>query len=176
MHKELDQQLMTLKRYQLQPGVDSSRLDTLIDSLSYNRDQIAATGTGYLAPLKQSEFLSAIKHRSAIPGGTCEFDLPEYSHWLRQSFKRRKEDLDAWVDAIRPLCNAVSEVLWLVRESSEPVDKLAIGGMYQHSVQRDISCRLIRVCIDDDSSLFREIIDSRAVQTGRDVAFQLSIC
>ena len=64
--------------------------------------------------------------------------------------------------------------------------------MYQHSVQRDISCRLIRVCIDDDRSLFPEIsgsqhrftvrflewsmIDSRAVQTGRDVAFQLSIC
>jgi cell division protein ZapD len=192
VHKELDQQLLTLKRYRAQPGVDGGRLDTLLDNLSASRDEIAGTGMGYLAPLKQSEFLSAIKHRSAIPGGTCEFDLPEYSHWLRQSFKRRKEDLDAWVGAVRPLCDAVTEVMWLIREGSQPDDKLAEGGMYQHSVQRDTSCRLIRVSLLDDSKLFPEIsgsqhrftvrflewcsVESRAVQTGQDVPFQLSIC
>ena len=192
VHKELDQQLITLKRYSQQPGVDAKRLDTLISNLSENREAIAATGTGYLAPLKQSEFLSAIKHRSAIPGGTCEFDLPEYSHWLRQSFKRRKEDLDGWIGALRPLCDAVTEVMWLIRESSEAVEKLAINGMYQHSVDRDVSCRLIRVSLSDNLSLFPEIsgsqhrftvrflewstIDSRAIQTRNDVNFRLSIC
>ncbi|MEO1202215.1 MAG: cell division protein ZapD [Pseudomonadota bacterium] len=192
VHKELDQQLMTLKRYSQQPGVDKKRLDSLIDNLSRNREEIAAIGTGYLAPLKQSEFLSAIKHRSAIPGGTCEFDLPDYSHWLRQSFKRRKEDLDSWIGALRPLCNAVSDVLWLIRESSDAIEKLAINGMYQHSVDRDVSCRLIRVSIADELSMFPEIsgsqhrftvrflewstIESRAVQTRNDVAFRLSIC
>ncbi len=192
VHKELDQQLMTLTRYRQQPGVDGKRLDTLIDNLSRNREEIAATGTGYLAPLKQSEFLNAIKHRSAIPGGTCEFDLPEYSHWLRQSFKRRTADLDSWIGALRPLCDAASEVLWLIRESADAIDKLAINGMYQHNVDRDVSCRLIRVSLADHLSLFPEIsgsqhrftvrflawstIDSRAIQTDKDVAFKLSIC
>jgi cell division protein ZapD len=192
VHKELDNQLLSLKRFRTQPGVDTNRLDKLIDSLSTSRDDIAATGTGYLAPLKQSEFLNAIKHRSAIPGGTCEFDLPEYSHWLRQSHRRRSEDLDGWVACIRPLCRAVTELLWLIRESSEPLDKLAISGMYQHNMQRDMSCRLIRVSLAEGAGLFPEIsgsqhrftvrllewstIDSRAVQTARDVPFQLSIC
>ncbi|MDJ0939848.1 MAG: cell division protein ZapD [Woeseiaceae bacterium] len=192
VHKELDQQLATLERFQSQPGVDGGRLETLVKTLSDSRDQVAGIGTGYLQPLKDSEFLSAIKHRSAIPGGTCEFDLPEYSHWLRQSYSRRQKDLGNWIGAIRPLCDGVTEVLWLIRESSEPINKLAINGMYQHSMQKDTHCRLLRVSIADDSSLFPEIsgsqhrftvrflewssIDSRAVQTGHDVPFLLSIC
>ncbi len=64
--------------------------------------------------------------------------------------------------------------------------------MYQHSMQKDANCRLLRVLLPDSSALFPEIsgsqhrftvrflewstIDRRAVQTGHDVAFQLAIC
>ena len=192
VHKELDHQITTLQRFQSQPGVDSGRLDSLIRNLVESRGDVSAIGTKYLQPLKESEFLNAIKHRNAIPGGTCEFDMPEYNHWLRQPFERRQEDLARWINAIRPLCDAVVEVLWLIRESADPVDKTAINGMYQHSMQKDVNCRLLRVILPDERSLFPEIsgsqhrftirflewstIDSRAVQTGHDVPFQLAIC
>ena len=192
VHKELDYQLGLLQRFQSQPGVDTRRLDSLIRNLIDNRAQMGEIGAKFLQPLKDSEFLNAIKHRSSIPGGTCEFDLPEYSHWLRQPFNRRAEDLSRWIDAIRPLCDAVTEVLWLIRESARPADKRAINGMYQHSMQKDSSCRLLRVSLPEGSVLFPEIsgsqhrftirflewstIDSRAVQTGHDVDFQLSVC
>ena len=192
VHKELDHQLGLLQRFQSQPGVDTRRLDSLIRNLIDNRAQMGEIGAKFLQPLKDSEFLNAIKHRSSIPGGTCEFDLPEYSHWLRQPFNRRAEDLSRWIDAIRPLCDAVTEVLWLIRESARPTDKRAINGMYQHSMQKDSSCRLLRVSLPEGSALFPEIsgsqhrftirflewstIDSRAVQTGHDVDFQLSVC
>ena len=97
-----------------------------------------------------------------------------------------------WIDDIRPLCDAVAEVMWLIRESVLAADKLAINGMYQHNMQKDASCRLLRVSLVEDSSLFPEIsgsqhrftvrflawstVDRRAVQTGHDVPFQLSIC
>jgi cell division protein ZapD len=192
VHKELDLQLDVLQRYKSQPGVDSGRLDTLIRNLIDSRAEVDAIGTSFLQPLKESDFLNAIKNRSAIPGGTCEFDLPEYSHWLRQPHARRQEDLSVWVGAIRPLCDAVLEALWLIRESAQPVDKLAINGMYQHSMQKDAHCRLLRINLPDNSTLYPEIsgsqhrftvrflewstVDSRAVQTGHDVPFQLSIC
>ena len=192
VHKEIDHQLDLLRRFQSQPEVDTRRLDSLVRNLIDSRARLSEIGTKYLQPLKDSEFLNAIKHRSSIPGGTCEFDLPEYSHWLRQTFSRRAEDLSRWIDAIRPLCDAVAEVLWLIRESARPVDKRAINGMYQHNMQKDTSCRLLRVSLPEGSSLFPEIsgsqhrftirfldwstIDSRAVQTGHDVDFQLSIC
>ena len=192
VHKELDQQLGMLRQFQSQPGVDSGRLDTLIHNLAASRNELSHIGTAYLQPLKDSEFLNAIKHRSAIPGGTCEFDLPEYNHWLRQPFARRQQDMAGWSGSIRPVCDAVTELMWLIRESAEPKEKMAINGMYQHSMQKDNNCRLLRVSLAGDSSLFPEIsgsqhrftvrflewstIDSRAVQTGHDVPFQLSIC
>jgi cell division protein ZapD len=192
VHKELDFQLATLQRFQAMPEVDTSRLDSLVQNLTESRRQVSAIGTGFLQSLKDSEFLNAIKHRSAIPGGTCEFDLPEYSHWLRQPMQRRQLDLGGWINDIRPICDAATEVLWLIRESAQPVDKLAINGMYQHSMQKDVNCRLIRVTLADDCDLFPEIsgsqhrftvrflewstIGSRAMQTTRDVPFELSIC
>ena len=192
VHKELDHQLDVLQRFQSQPGVDTGRLDTLIRNLIDSRAEVDNIGTSFLQPLKDSDFLNAIKNRSAIPGGTCEFDLPEYSHWLRQAHVRRQQDLEIWVGAIRPLCDAVLEALWLIRESAQPLDKLAINGMYQHSMQKDTHCRLLRINLADDSTLYPEIsgsqhrftvrflewstVDSRAVQTGHDVPFQLSIC
>lgn len=192
VHKELDHQLSVLERFQTQPGVDTRRLDALVNNLAVSREQVSQIGTSFLQPLKDCEFLNAIKHRSAIPGGTCEFDLPEYSHWLRQPFDRRQRDINGWLDAIRPLCDAVVEVLWLIRESAQPSEKVAINGMYQHNMQKDVNCRLLRVSIENNASLFPEIsgsqhrftvrflewstLDSRAVQTGHDVPFQLSIC
>jgi cell division protein ZapD len=192
VHKELDHQLGILERYQSQPGVDGGRLDTLIHNLVTSRDELARIGTSFLQPLKDSEFLNAIKHRSAIPGGTCEFDLPVYSHWLRQPYERRQQDMDSWLGAVRPVCDAVTELLWLIRESAEAQDKLAMNGMYQHNMQKDTNCRLLRVSVENGSNLFPEIsgsqhrftvrflewssVDRRAVQTGHDVPFRLSIC
>lgn len=190
--KELDLQTAQLQRFKSQPGVDSRRLDTLIGNLQASRSDIDEAGTNFLQPLKDSEFLNSIKHRSAIPGGTCEFDLPEYSHWLRQPADRRQQDMSGWLSIIRPVCDAVVELLWLIRESAQPQEKVAINGMYQHRMQKDLSCRLLRITLPQDSTLFPEIsgsqhrftmrflewssIDSRAVQTGHDVKFHLSVC
>jgi cell division protein ZapD len=192
VHKELDYQLDALQRYQSQPGVDTGRLDTLIRNLIESRAAVDNIGTSFLQPLKESDFLNAIKNRSAIPGGTCEFDLPEYSHWLRQPYARREQDMEVWIGAIRPLCDAVLEALWLIRESGQPATKVAINGMYQHSMQKDAQCRLLRINLPDGSTLYPEIsgsphrftvrflewstVERRAVQTGHDVQFQLSIC
>jgi cell division protein ZapD len=185
VHKELDLNIDNLKRFQSQPGVDGGRLGNLIANLAAARDDIDVIGTQFMQPLKDSEFLSAIKHRSSIPGGTCEFDLPEYSHWLRQPFERRQKDIDVWIAVIRPICDAITELLWLIRESAQPVEKTAINGMYQHRMQKDRSCRLLRVTLPEISGsqhLFTirfldwSTIDKRAVQTGHDVDFKLSIC
>jgi len=191
-YKELDRQVEALQRYKSEPAVDARRLDSLIRTLVESRQAIDAIGSQFLQPLKDSEFLSAIKHRSTIPGGACEFDLPVYSHWLRQPYARRQQDLAEWMSSIRPLCDAVVELLWLTRETAQPVKKLAINGMYQYNVQKGVNCRMLRVSLPDGSALYPEISGSqhrftirflewssvgrRAVQTGHDVAFQLSIC
>ena len=192
VYKALDRQVEALQRFKSEPAVDARRLDGLIRNLVEIRQALDGMGSQFLQQLKDNEFLSAIKHRSTIPGGACEFDLPVYSHWLRQPYERRQHDLAEWMNCVRPVCDAVVELLWLTRETSQPVKKTAINGMYQYNVQKGANCRMLRVSLPEGSLLYPEIsgsqhrftirflewssVDRRAVQTGHDVAFQLSIC
>ena len=64
--------------------------------------------------------------------------------------------------------------------------------MFQHSMQKDTNCQLLRVSLTAGSTLFPEIsgsqhrftvrflewstVERRAVQTGHNVPFKLSIC
>ena len=83
--KELERQIMLLNSYQATEQVDANRLRGVLDNLQSLRSGLNAVGPQYLQELRESEFLNAIRHRSSIPGGTCAFDLPDYSHWLGQS-------------------------------------------------------------------------------------------
>jgi cell division protein ZapD len=83
------------------------------------------------------------------------------------------------------------ELLWLMRESAQPAEQVATNGMYHHKMQKDASCRLLRVTLPEGSPLYPEIsgsqhrftirflewstINRRAVQTGQDVRFLISI-
>jgi cell division protein ZapD len=190
--KELERQIGVYDGYQNIAGIDEARLKRVLRNLKDLRQRLFAVGPQFMQPIRESEFLAAIKHRSAIPGGTCEFDLPEYSHWLRQPFARRAQDFEIWLGAIRPVCDAVVELLWLIRECAQPVEKVAAKGMYQHRLQKEANCRLVRVALPNDSELYPEIsgnqhhftvrflewstIGSRAVQTANDVRFRISIC
>ena len=190
--KELERQIDQFQAFASKPGVDATRVDDIIDSLMHIRSKINDIGPHYLQDLKDCEFLSAIKHRSAIPGGTCEFDLPVFGYWLRQPFDVRRADLQKWLTNLRPLCEGVNRIMWLVRESAIPADFVADNGMYQHSIGKDITCRLLRVTINSRQNLYPEIsgspqrftirflqwlsVDQRAAQTSEDVSFSLSIC
>ncbi len=58
VHKELDQQLTILQRFQSQPGVDKKRLESLIRNLIDSRAELGGIGTSFLQPLKNSYFLN----------------------------------------------------------------------------------------------------------------------
>src|SRR5688572_2562748 len=76
--KELERQMSIMADYQTRPGVDSGRLRAVLSNLERLRTELNAAGALFMQRLRDSEFLNAIKHRSTIPGGTCEFDLPDY--------------------------------------------------------------------------------------------------
>ncbi len=190
--KDLDRQLLVFDRYQNLPAVDESRLKSVLRNLRQLRDEVIAVGSQYLQPLRENEFLSAIKHRSAIPGGACEFDLPEYSHWLRRPYADRIADIERWMTTIKPLCDSIAELLWLVRESTPPMEQVAVNGVYNHVLSKESTAGLLRVSLPPGTALYPEIsgshhrftmrfmqwsdAESRPVQTTRDVRFLLTVC
>ena len=115
-----------------------------------------ACGSNYLAGLKDSEFLSAIKHRSAIPGGTCEFDLPDFFFWLNQATDQRARSFNEWLATLRPLCDAIAELLWITRQHGKPRQEIARGGVYHITFERDTPIQLVRIALPADSGLYPE--------------------
>ena len=109
--KDLERQMSQLSAFGTRPGVDSSRLKLLLTKMHRMREDLGTSGALFLQKLRDSEFLNAIKHRSTIPGGTCEFDLPDYTHWLNQPDEIRGADFAHWLAVIRPLGDAVGELL-----------------------------------------------------------------
>ena len=190
--KDLERQIALLKDFQNRPGVDTGRLRAILARLTQRRDELQATGSSALARLRDSEFLAAIKHRSAIPGGTCEFDLPDYFHWLSLAAETRQHDFNGWLGTLRPLCESVADLLWVTRENARPRPEVASGGNFQIGFERDTPIQLLRIALPADSELFPEISGShhrcsirflswagaehRPLQAPDDVPFVLTCC
>jgi cell division protein ZapD len=190
--KELERQANVLKEYQSKTGVDPGRLKSLMSNLVRLRNDLSNIGGNFMAPLRDSEFLSAVKHRSAIPGGTCDFDLPDYSFWLNRPADIRAAEFNSWLALIRPLCDSIAELLWLTRQNTKLKSEVAIGGIFQLQFDRENPCQLVRVTLPPDAELYPEMSGSqhrctirflnwldpsgRPVHVESDVPFFLTCC
>ena len=190
--KELERHLALLNEFQNRQGIDTTRLRALLANLTRLRAELTAVGGAWLQPLRDSEFLASIKHRSAIPGGTCEFDLPDYFFWLNQPAEARTEAFARWLTLLRPLCDAIAELLWLTRQNGRSRQELARGGAFTIAFERDNPLQLLRIALPSAAGLYPEISGShhrcsvrflawnglatRPTQSQADVPFTLSCC
>ncbi|TLY54510.1 MAG: cell division protein ZapD [Gammaproteobacteria bacterium] len=190
--KELEGQLASLSAFNSRPGVDTQRLKNLTSNLTRLRGDLTSAGSAFLQPLRNSEFLSAIKQRSAIPGGTCEFDLPDYYYWLTQPDEARMRAFSQWLGLLRPMCDAVAELLWLTRQNGRNRQETAKGGTLNITFDRDNPLQLLRISLPASAGLYPEIsgshhrcnirfltwngLTARPTQAETDVTFTLSCC
>jgi cell division protein ZapD len=190
--KELERHLALLGEYQNHPGIDAARLRSLMSNLTRLRGELGTVNAAWLQPLRDSEFLAGIKHRSAIPGGTCEFDLPDYFFWLNQPTEARTDAFNHWLLLLRPICDAISELLWLTRQNGRTRQELATGGVFNVTFDRDNPYQLLRICLPGGAALYPEIsgshyrcslrflewrsLERRPTQTEGDVQFTLVCC
>ena len=190
--KELERQTSQLAAFSARPGVDANRLRVLLTKLTRMRDELSSVGALFMQKLRDSEFLNAIKHRSTIPGGTCEFDLPDYTHWLNQPDEVRGADFARWLAVIRPLGDAISELLWMTREQARSRREVASHGVFHLSLDRDQPTQMIRITLPIGTDVYPEISGSHyrvsvrflawqdanthPVQMTTDVPFLLSLC
>jgi cell division protein ZapD len=189
--KELERHAAVLATYARQPEIDHGRLDALVSDVNELKAAIARGGSNFMNPLKDCEFLNTIRHRSSIPGGTCVFDLPDYAYWLRIPHEERVAQFERWMAVLEPICSAVAELLWLTRETNEPVERLAAEGLYQHHMDRTAQANLARVIVPRNTGYYPEIsagrhrvtvrfvkwqgVDLRPAQVSRDISFLLSL-
>jgi len=141
--------------------------------------------------LRENEWLMAIKQRSAIPGGVCEFDLPAYHYWLQQEASARREDLAGWIEPFEPIRAAAAIILRLLRENGRVSHHVAYRGVFQLMLTTTKVAQLLRLTLTRDISCVPEISANkyalnirfiavsgmdRGGAYGGDVDFELAFC
>src|SRR5688572_13662461 len=107
--KDLERQMAIMQDYTSRAGVDTSRLKAVLLNLTRLRTELNSVGALFMQRLRNSEFPNSIKHRSTIPGVTCESDLPDYRHCLAQPSAARSKAFNDWTVTTRPLSDAVTD-------------------------------------------------------------------
>ncbi len=159
--KELERHRAALGQLKRNPQVDSQRLDEITRELDQYFEQLHKFQGSIAAGLKENDFLSSIQQRGAIPGGTCDFDLPAYHFWLQRPAEKRIRDLSGWLSYFESIASAIQLILRLIRESAALKPVVAEQGLYQMSMDSHHPCQLIRVSVDKNLPSFAEISGGR---------------
>ena len=117
--KEVKRQLSNLQQLHSIPSLDQDKLEGLVAGHSELINELDNQPGQLVTHLKDNDFINSIKQRAAIPGGTCDFDLPSYHYWLTQPPGKRKEIIQTWLQPFVIVHNTVVHCLDLIRSSSE---------------------------------------------------------
>jgi cell division protein ZapD len=189
--QELERQKQALGPLRSNPQIDQVALDKLLMEIDAIGAQLLAQAGKVGQHLRDNEWLMAIKQRSAIPGGVCEFDLPAYHYWLNQDAGARRNDLTAWIEPFEPIRNGGAIVLRLLRENGRASRHTAYHGVFQLMLTTTKVAQLLRLTLQKDLPCVPEIsankyalnirflgvsgMDRGAVYPG-DVEFELMFC
>lgn len=189
--KEIFEQHAALTRLSKRPDVNHQRLSEVLRDLNLASSELQGMSNASPAMvLRENEFLFAILNRSSIPGGACGFDLPAYYRWLSRPQAETQRDLASWYSSLVPLERAITLYLRLLRDSTQPSNQIAEGGVFLHIPQANY--QLVRVMVPASADVYPEIsagkhrvavrfmrlgdVNTRNVQANGSIAFRLHCC
>jgi cell division protein ZapD len=188
--QELEKQRTSLNQFINMPGVDSSALNGVLSEIETAYQGLVNCPLRPGQNLRDNEWFSAVKARSSIPGGMCEFDLPNYHSWLNLPAQMREVQLQQWVNSFTAIENCLMLSLKLLRGGSDAIDVTAVRGQLQQDV-RAKPFQLMRIWLDENDSAVPEISASKYVvwvrlmhrstelkssPLERDVAMKIALC
>ncbi len=189
--KELERHQKALTRLARSQGIDTNKVHGMMDEIENLSHQLRETNGKFASHLAGHGLFKSIAQRSAIPGGTCSFDLPGYHHWLQQPEHHRKQDFKMWLAPFSVIRSSIGFALSTLRQSALPVEEIAMAGFYQQNLDQSLPFQLIRVGLDRHSPFYAEIsggkhrftirfmepsMIDKAQQTSEDIPFQLTRC
>lgn len=190
--KELERHKAQLQSYRGNPAISEAALDEIVARIDHAFNGLNELQGKAGHTLANNEWLMSIRSRISIPGGTCEFDLPDYNFWLSRPAEARLTTFNEWLKLIRPVGDSIAELLWVTRQTARPREETAPGGIYQIQFERENPIQMLRILLPGDSDLYPEIsgshyrcslrflswsdIGQRPVQAEHDVPFMLVCC
>jgi len=188
--QELERQKRALSNLHDNPEISKTALNTVLSEIDQASTKLLAMSGKTGQHLRENEWLMNIKQRSAIPGGTCEFDLPSYHFWRKQTPEKRRENMQTWLSPFLPLKTSAEIILRLLRENGKVFDFTALQGTFQQ-MQGGRIAQMLRVSLSEDLACTPEVgankyainirficanFASKSTLFEQDVPFELTFC
>jgi len=154
--QDLERQRYALEALRDNPAIAEGALEAVLGEIeSAMTRQLEFTGK-FGHELRDNEWLMNIKQRTAIAGGACQFDLPSYYFWQKQSAEVRRADLQRWSAPLLATRDAVGVLLKLLRDSGKSNTFTARHGAFQQMSGGKV-VHLIRITLDASLGLVPEV-------------------
>lgn len=188
--QELERQRQILLSFRNNPDISEDALSGALYEIEQAAAALLAIQGRVGQHLRDNEWLMAIKNRSVIPGGVCEFDLPSYHFWMHRDVAERQQALQHWIAPMLAIHQSIAIVLRLLRSSGRPEAQLASHGAYQLMLTGR-TAQMVRLRLKLDDAFIPEIsaskyalnirflaphIEQRAKQVDAEVSFELTFC
>ncbi|AFJ48318.1 cell division protein ZapD [Shimwellia blattae] len=151
--KELERQQRKLQNWTNVPGVDTDRI-TALGSQLRERGSALMAGPRLGQSLREDRHIALVRQRLSIPGGCCGFDLPSLFIWLHLPQSRRDEQVSQWLATLRPLQDALSMILELIRNSAPLRKQTSLNGFFQDNGE---DADLLRLRLDLAGALYPQV-------------------
>ena len=155
--QELERQRQLLAPLRHNPAIEAQALDAVLAEIDAVTGSLLAQTGKVGAQLRENEWLMAIKQRTGIPGGVCEFDLPAYHHWLNLNPPARQRDLQGWLAPLLPIHSGLSIILRLLRDNGKVSSHTAHHGVFQLMLTTAKVAQLLRLSLGRDLRCVPEI-------------------
>jgi cell division protein ZapD len=182
--KDIEKQRLTYKSWLNVEGVDQAMLLDVLKEVDLVHGKLM-TAERFGQSLKEDRFISTIRQRFNLPGGSCCFDLPALHHWLHLPNTQKEHDTNQWLETLTPLSDALTLWLKLARETGYFQPQLANNGFYQSDAEDANILRLeiplqygVYPMISGHKNRFAiKFIDFKSGQAcTQDIQFSLAVC
>lgn len=190
--KELDRHAKVLGLLSNSQDIDKPKLQSILQELNQASRNLYNASGKVGASVMESGLFQSISQRSAIPGGTCSFDLPAFHYWLEQDLAEQQKDFQQWTLPFADIRIAIDLILGFIRQSSVPKQEIAQAGFFQLALDKAHPVQLLRVGVPVAVGCFAEISggkhrfsirfmrpsndENRPTQTPADISFTLARC
>ncbi|MEL0629897.1 cell division protein ZapD [Psychromonas aquatilis] len=129
---------------------DKEAIEALIDEIRQLCTALLSMSK-QLKFFKESRFLTSLKQRFFIPGGCCNFDLPQLHFWNAQSSEQKQSDARKWFEYFKDLEHALSLFLKMKRLQGIKSVKKAKNGFFQGEVDDAL---FITINVENDLNVY----------------------
>jgi len=148
--KELEKLEQHLVVWSQAPDIDTSLLEENLKQTVYLLCELKKTKQQWL-DYRDIKFLTGLKQRFAMQGGTCAFDLPQLHFWLSQDNNILQTEMQSWINMFSSISNSLFLTLKFIRLRGEFIRINTDNGFYQDNGE---SLSLLRIRTPENANFY----------------------